>query len=74
MTEPAQMVVLCALKSDKQQKSEKGNKLKGQLVILPTSVVYSPTKDLLGKGNSVKLHIELREQKNRMKKRTLSLL
>lgn len=57
MTEPAQMVVLRALKSDKQQKSEKGNVLKGQLVILPTSVVYSPTKDLLGKGNSVKLHV-----------------
>ena len=57
MTEPAQMVVLRALKSDKQQKSEKGNMLKGQLVILPTSVVYSPTKDLLGKGNSVKLHV-----------------
>ena len=57
MTKPAQMVVLRALKSDKQQKSEKGNVLKGQLVILPTSVVYSPTKDLLGKGNSVKLHV-----------------
>lgn len=57
MTKPAQMVVLRALKSDKQQKSEKGNMLKGQLVILPTSVVYSPTKDLLGKGNSVKLHV-----------------
>ena len=62
MTEPAQMVVLHALKSDKQQKSEKGNMLKGQLVILPTSVVYSPTKDLLtkdllAKGNSIKLHV-----------------
>ena len=51
------MVVLHALKSDKQQKSEKGNMLKGQLVILPTSVVYSPTKDLLAKGNSIKLHV-----------------
>ena len=57
MTKPAQMVVLRALKSDKQQKSEKGNMLKGQLVILPTSVVYSPTKDLLAKGNSIKLHV-----------------
>ena len=51
------MVVLHALKSDKQQKFEKGNMLKGQLVILPTSVVYSPTKDLLGKRNSVKLSV-----------------
>ena len=57
MTKPAQMVVLRALKSDKQQKSEKGNMLKGQLVIFPTSVIYSPTKDLLAKRNSIKLHV-----------------
>lgn len=69
------MVVLYALKSDKQQKFEKGNMLKGQLVIFPTPVVYSPTK-FVGKKKqrqikrlktSMKRKTELREQKKRIK-------